>query len=191
MMRSARFLVAAVAALVVALPASARVATKAEVKQRLLVMLSGFEHVPSRADWKRAGPTDRVAEALVEIASDGSARRSVRARAITGMRHAPAPVARRYLQQAVEDPSTLPLLRRKAAWTLGAVARETALPVLTPLLSSNDPFLREAALRGISEVPGPVATRTIADHAAREKTPAVRRTAEGLMAARSRKVDRP
>lgn len=186
-----RFLVATALTLAVALPASARVATKAEVKQRLLVMMSGFEHVPTRADWRRAGPTERVAEALVEIAEDGSARRSLRARAISGMRHAPTPLVRQFLKQAVENPTTLPLLRRKAAVSLGAVSREDALLVLTPLLSADDPFLREAVLRGIAEVPGKVATKTIKDHVALEKTPSVRRTAQGLLAARSRKAARP
>ena len=177
-MRDTRLLLFVAACLVVVAPSAGRAGepSKEEVRRRVEVLLSGYEHVPSASDWERAGPPAMVGEALVELARQDDARPSTRARAVSSMRHAPTPEVRQYLLATVRDAHAVPLLRRKAIQSLGAVEGDAALPVIRPLLLDPDPFNREAAIRGIAEVGTKAALEAVEAHDAHEASAVVRGT---------------
>ncbi|GMV44436.1 MAG: hypothetical protein AMXMBFR64_61520 [Myxococcales bacterium] len=154
--------------------------TQAMVEGRVEALLAGIEHVPTPADWEAAGPTEMVARALLDVAQRADARVSTRARALVGMRYAPTEGVRAYLESVASDAAALPTLRGKAALSLGKVAQGAALPVLTRLLESDDPALREDALRGVAEVRTREAINVLVAHEGREAVPHVRELARTL-----------
>jgi hypothetical protein len=155
---------------------------QARVTARVSALLAGFEHVPTEADWKAAGPEELVATALLQVATDAGARASSRARALSAMRYVPTEPVKAHLTALVKDSGADALLRSKAALTLGALGRDAALPVLGTLLGSGDPYLREAGVRAVAEARSEAALALLREHAAREKDPVVRATAEQLRA---------
>jgi HEAT repeat protein len=181
MNRTLRWTLSFAIAFGVAVPAAAQAPSKEEVKKRLLVMMSGFEKVPSPEEWKAAGPPELVAQALVEVADDVSMAPSRRARAVTGLRYAPVPAAATALERIAKDEKSLPMLRRKAVLGLGSVSQAASLPVLEGLLSSPDPLFRDAVLQGIAEVATPEAVKMVEARLAIEKSESVRKTMERLL----------
>lgn len=166
--------------LLVVSAASAETPTQGDVAGRVQALLSGYERVPTPADWQAAGPTEMVARALLDVAKRGDERTSTRARALTGMRYAPTDGVRAYLESVAVDASMQSVLRGKAALSLGKIAQQAALPVLSKLLASDDVPLREAALRGIGEVQSREAIELLVTHEGRESEAHVRELARSL-----------
>lgn len=150
------------------------------VLARVEALLVGYERVPTPADWEAAGPREQVAKALLAIATKPGERTSTRARALVGMRYAPTDAVRAHLLAVVGDAAAGPVLRGKAALSLGAVAQEAALAPLSKLLTETDAPLREAALRGIGQVRTRAAIELLAAHEAKEAEPHVRELARSL-----------
>lgn len=162
--------------------AKAPLTSQAEVEARIDGLLGGYERVPTPQDWENAGPREQVAKALIAAATRADARMSTRARALAAMRYAATDGVRAHLTAVVEDSTASPVLRGKAALSLGAVAQEAALPSLAKLLTVQDGPLREAALRGIGEVRSRAAIDLLAAHEAKEPEEHVRELARSLAA---------
>jgi len=129
------------------------------VDQRVKDMLSGYEHVPSAADWARVGTPEEVSAALVRIAAKPEGQTLAAARATSSLSFFPRPEVARFLEQRIADPKALAALRGKAAIALAGGFGDEKARVIAPLFTSLDDALREDAIRAFQRFASPAAER--------------------------------
>lgn len=144
----------------------------AELKPKVLALITGYELEPKREDWDKLGP--KALDVLVAIAQDDTALPSTRTRAIASMNHFDAPSVSTHLATFASQ-KTLPWrLRATAAEVLVARDGEKALPQVAPMLSSADPLVREAAAKSIARLGTATARKTLESRLEKEEDAAVR-----------------
>lgn len=142
-------------------------------------LLSGYEYVPSKADFDQVGP--EALAALQLVVNDPQALSTTRSRAVAAMAMVGDPLAEAVLEGLVFDASRPVGLRSHAARALGARAGSRAMPVLGRVLEDANPELREAGVRGLVASKLPAAKGLLEKHLSKEATPEVQAvTREGL-----------
>lgn len=129
------------------------------IDQRVKDMLSGYEHVPSPADWARVGTPDEVSAALMRIAAKPAGQTLAAARATSSLAHFPRPAVATFLEQRIADPKAPSALRGKAAIALASGFGDEKARFIAPLFTSNDEALREDAVRAFKLFASPAAER--------------------------------
>lgn len=148
---SPRWLLAA--SLLIATPAVGQEAPEEEaaeqatddVKQRVEVLLSGIEDVPSEEDWARLG--DAAVPALVEIARDRKAKVVKRGRAAIGLGNFDTDSSKQALRMLLVDSSTPTLLLRKSMIALARLEGPAAVQPVAKHLDHKSKRVREQAIK--------------------------------------------
>ena len=147
---------------------------QAEVDQRVLDLLSGYEHVPTPEDWARIGTPEEVAAALIRVAKNPQGRTLAAARATSSLAHFPRPEVATFLEARLVDTKVAPALRGKAAIALAAGFGDSKAKLIAPLFASPDEALREDAVRAFKRLASPAAERFLETRAKVEPSEHVR-----------------
>lgn len=125
-------------------------------REKILSMLTGFEHVPSAEELYAVEPDrDNLRATLLDIYRDKSAKKGARQRALTLMRHAPGDATLRAYEEILTSSSTPDADRRAAIKAYGACAGEKGEVTLTELLGHSDAHTRAAAAVELGELGTP------------------------------------
>lgn len=130
-----------------------------DIDQRVRDLLSGYEYVPTPADWARVGTPEEVSAALVRIAAKPEGQTLSAARATSSLAHFPRPEVATFLEKRIADPKAPAALRGKAAIALASGFGDEKAPVIAPLFASSDEALREDAIRAFKRFASPSAER--------------------------------
>jgi HEAT repeat protein len=136
-------------------------ASAADVKQKVMVLLGGIEHIPSREEFLRAGTDDQVVAVLGEVARDGAAKLRHRANAAAAMSHYPRPDTRKALEALINEEPLDEVLRRPSIKAYAFAFGADAIPLVSKMLEHKDRNTREAALRSLADIKTPAARQAI------------------------------
>jgi hypothetical protein len=136
-------------------------ASAADVKQKVMVLLGGIEHIPSREEFLRAGTDDQVVAVLDEIARDGAAKLRHRANAAAAMSHYPRPDTRKALEALINQDPLDEVLRRPSIKAYAFAFGADATPLVSKMLEHKDRNTREVALRSLADIKTPAARQAI------------------------------
>ncbi|MEO0326177.1 MAG: HEAT repeat domain-containing protein [Myxococcota bacterium] len=147
------------------------VAAQGPAPEVVRAMLSGYESVPSLAEWRRLGPeTLRVLVALYEAPDTAP---YVRLRAVAATAAFPTTATRTFLLRVASGASS-DLIAREAVLTLGRAFGDGARGELAPFLSHRLPLIREAAARALGRIGTPGCRALLEVRLETEGHPAVR-----------------
>lgn len=163
-------------------PTGAPQASQDEVRQKVMVLLSGIEHIPSKEEFNRAGSEDQVVAALDSIARDNSAKLRHRANAAAGLGHFPRPDTRKTLEALITEEGLDEVLRRPSVKAYGFAFGADAVPLLSKVLEHKDRNTREAALRTLADVKTPSARQAIEARSKVETDDALKKLAQETLA---------
>jgi HEAT repeat protein len=136
-------------------PGPATTATLADLRPRVVALLSGYEAVPTAEQWKALGP--EALTILRQLASDPAELPTRRARAVAGMAYVDNPTASDVLKSFATDDNALPLVRKSAVLALAVRDGTNAVPVISGLLADKDQDVRTGAARALGNTGGPAA----------------------------------
>lgn len=160
-------------------PAPTAPAPVVDVAEAVRSLLSGYEYVPSKADFDRLGPS--AYPAVLAVVNDGKALTSTRLRAVAALSMVSDARAEGALEALVFDAQAAVPMRAHATQALGARAGLRTVPVLERVLQDANPELREAAVRGLAASRLPAARPLLTTQQAKDPSPLVRDAArEGL-----------
>lgn len=120
-------------------------------------LLSGYEKVPTAADWAKAGTPEQVASALMQLAT--TERPVFAARATSSLGHFRSDEVRVFLQSRLTDRALHVTLRGKAAIALAGAFGDDAADTIAPLFAAPEVELREDAIRAFRRFAGTAADR--------------------------------
>jgi len=132
-----------------------------EVKQRVAVMFSGYEHSVSRDELLRAGTEQQLVTVLTTLATDEQAQFRHRMHAVTSMQLFPRAETKAALEQIIVDEKFSNALRRPAVRAFGAGFGADAVPLLAKTLDHGDRNTRDAAIRALAKIHTPDARKAI------------------------------
>ncbi|MEM1418533.1 MAG: HEAT repeat domain-containing protein [Myxococcota bacterium] len=115
-------------------------------------MLSGYESVPTLAEWRRLGPA--VLPVLIRLYEARETAPYVRLRAIAATAAFPTELTRTFLR-TVAQTATSDLIAREAVLTLGRAFADGIAEDVAPFLQHDAPVVREAAARTLGRVGTP------------------------------------
>lgn len=156
----------------------------AEAREKVTLLLSGYEYFPSREDLDRVAPADVMVDVLRSLADEADGRPAIRLRAIDALGFYSEPGAVRYLEQRVappaanapdDDPRTLRLMRHRAMTALGRALGERALTALNPYLDDDDLQIRLSAISAIGNFGGEAGKKMLRELKTRDTHHAVQR----------------
>ncbi len=131
------------------------------VHDKVMVLLSGIEHIPSKEEFKRAGSDDEVIAVLDSIARDKSAKLRHRANAAAGLGHYPRVDTRKTLEALISEEGLDEVLRRPSIKAYAHAFGPDAVPLVAKMLDHQDRNTREAALRSLGYIKTPTARQAI------------------------------
>lgn len=131
------------------------------VRQRVLVLLGGIEHIPSRQEFARAGTDDQVVAVLDGLARDKSMKLRQRAGAVGALGFYPRPDTRATLESIIKDPAVEEIVRRPSMKAYAAAFGPDSVPLLTQMLEHQDRNTRETAVNALGDVGSPAARTAI------------------------------
>lgn len=143
-------------------------------------MLSGFEDVPSLAEWRALGPT--VVPVLIAIHDDAQVIQPVRLRAVEAMGAYSTDEARTFLIRVMNDPHEGTIVVREAAEALAQSAGEGGIEPISRLFRSSDRSLREGAIVALGRIEGESARHQLELQRARETDADLRAQITALLA---------
>lgn len=144
-------------------------------RDKILSMLTGFEHVPSAEDLYAVEPDgDNLRATLLDIYRDKSAKKGARQRALTLMRHIPGDTTLRTYEEILTAASTPDADRRAAIKAYGACAGQKGEPTLVDMLAHSDAHTRAAAAVELGEIGTDSARSALEARAQVEPVPHVR-----------------
>jgi len=125
-------------------------ATAQSDRVRVRQMLSGYETIPGRAQWRAMGSdTLRV---LVALYSDPSEPAYVRLRSVSVAAHYPIPATRTFLRAVLAAPQQSDLFLRQALLAMARAFGASAKDDVAPFLTHPEPVAREAAVQALDEI---------------------------------------
>ena len=163
-------------------PAGNGASVDPDVRQRVLVLLGGIEHIPSREEFARAGSDDQVVAVLGSLSRDGSAKLRQRAGAAAALGLYPRPDTRAALEQLVQDPATEELVRRPSIKAYATAFGPDAVPLVRTMLDRSDRSTRETAVRALAGIGSPAARQAVSDHLKVETDASLRQVTEDTLA---------
>lgn len=148
MLASVRWL-ASLSFVVLLVPALAS-AQAAPSRERVREMLSGIEHTPSDADWRRLG--DGALPVLMELSQADGEAPYVRLRAVGATGAFPRPAVRSFLLAVARADGQSDLMVREAVVTLARAFGPAAVEDLGPFLRHDEVVVREAVARALGRI---------------------------------------
>jgi hypothetical protein len=123
-----------------------------DVAERVKVLLSGFEKVPTAEEWAAAVDPAEVAQALVAVANGDKEAMTTRARAVSALGFFARPEVHAALDSWLRDQERASILRRKAALAYEMCGVTLALPALRAVEKDPDDALREVVTGAIARL---------------------------------------
>ncbi|MBN4049423.1 HEAT repeat domain-containing protein [bacterium AH-315-N03] len=145
-------------------------------RDRVREMLSGIEHTPSDADWRRIG--DSVIPVLMGLYNDTSQPPYVRLRAMGATGAFPRAAVRTFLLAVTRIDGQSDLFIREAVVTLARGFGSAAVADLVPFLAHDEDVVREATAQSLGRVGGGAAMRALRVRLRVERDGTVRRAIE-------------
>ena len=142
-------------------------------------LLSGIEHVPTDADWRRLG--DGALPVLIDLFNSPAEPAFVRLRALGATGAFPRPAVRTFLLAAARVEHQHDLLVREAVVTLARAFGAAAVRDLLPFLSHPEVVVRDATARSLGRIGGAQAIRALRARLALEHDEGVRSSIEGAL----------
>jgi hypothetical protein len=133
----------------------------AETRQKLIELMSGIEHMPSKEEFLRIAPENQVVAVLSSVLTDGKAKMMHRTQAVAGLRFFPTPESRATFEALLTDTTTSELLLRPGVKAYATAFGNDAVPVASKLLAHTDRNTRESAVRALAEVGTPAARKAV------------------------------
>jgi hypothetical protein len=152
--------------------------TRGPLPDQLIGSLSGFEHVPDRAELARLGRAAELTSTLTAMYRDPSLPSFVRIRALTSLRFFPGAQSKTVLEQALTDPVTSDQARRAAVKAYGAGFGAQAIPLLDRLLVHHELHTRNAAAHSLVDMKEDAAREALRRRLPDEPEPLIRKTIE-------------
>jgi HEAT repeat protein len=146
------------------------------LRDQLIMAMSGYEHLVSKAELQSLASTDALVEALTAIYDEPTVRLVVRNRALTSLRFFPTPDAKRALEQAILAAGTPDVVRRTALKAYGAGFGDAAIPTVAKFLDHDDLHTRNAAARSLADLHTEHALAVLRLHLPLEKDSLVKST---------------
>lgn len=153
-----------------------------EVRDKVMVLLSGIEHIPTKEEFQRAGTEDQVVGVLDGIARDNGSKLRFRANAAAALGNFPRPDTRKTLEALITEEGLNEVIRRPSVKAYGFAFGAEAVPLLSKVLEFKDRNTREAALRALADVKTPAARQAIEVHSKIETDDALRKLAQETLA---------
>jgi hypothetical protein len=144
-------------------------------RERVRVLLSGFEDVPSDEAWRGV---DNALPALIELYADRSEPAHLRLRAVSAVGAFRQPAARTFLLAVANADGQTDLFVRAAVSALGHAFGRDAVADLTPFLSHRVTVVREAAARSLGRIGDEASRRALRARLGAERDPTVRQAIE-------------
>lgn len=136
-------------------------AASGATRDKVMTLLSGIEHIPSREEFTRAGTDEQVAAALDAIARDGAAKLRHRANAAAALGFYPVPSSRKTLESLINEPGLDEVLRRPAIKSYASAFGPDSVALVSKMLDHKDRSTRETALRALADVGGAPARQAV------------------------------
>ncbi|MCS6899863.1 MAG: HEAT repeat domain-containing protein [Myxococcales bacterium] len=152
------------------------------VYDKVMVLLSGIEHIPSTEEFKRAGSDDEVVAVLDSIARDKNAKLRHRANAAAGLGHYPRVDTRKTLEALISEEGLDEVLRRPSIKAYASAFGPDAVPLISKMLDHKDRGTREAALRSLAHIRTPAARQAIEARLKIESDDALRKLGQETLA---------
>lgn len=134
-------------------------AQAAPSRRQVRAMLSGIEHTPTEADWRRIGAG--ALPLLIDLYADRSEPAFVRLRAIGATAAFPGPATRTFLLAVARAEGQSDLFIREAVNALARAFGSRASADVAPFLEHDEPVVRDAAARALGRIGGRDATRAL------------------------------
>lgn len=142
-------------ALALLAPSAALAQSAPPTREQIVTMLSGFEDTPTLAQMRALG--DGAVPILIALYDDPAVIQPVRLRAVEAMGAYASPEARTFLLRLIHERGASPILVREAIEALGQSQGASAIPVISPLLSSPTRAIRESAIEALGAIGTPAA----------------------------------
>lgn len=137
------------------------VAVDPAVRDRVMVLLNGIEHIATKDEFARAGTPDQVVAVLDALARDNGAKLRHRAGATAALGLYPRPDTRKTLESLITEPGLDEVLRRPAIKSYAAAFGAESVALVSKQLESANRSTRESALRALADVGTPPARQAI------------------------------
>ena len=150
-----------------------KAAKVADLDHAVATLLSGYEHVPTTADWQRIGPPEAVAQRLTALASSGD-HAFERSRALSSLGHFRLPAVASFLKAQAYDVALDVRWRGKALIAWAFQGKEAVAPQVASFLTHKNPRLREDAVRGLRNLAAKSVAAVLTARAQTEPVPHIR-----------------
>lgn len=152
----------------------------ADLRDRVIALTSGFEHIPSKSEFDALGPADKLEEALLALVDDPAIKLNQRTHMLSALRFYPSPKTRARLELALTDPAQHANLRRAAVPAYGEAfgKDEAGTALLAKMAEHPDMATRTLAIKALKSVGTPDAQKAIDARIAVETEPSVKAAAK-------------
>ena len=147
-----------------------------EKKARLVGMLGGYEHVPSKEQlYAVEQDVDALRALLRAIYEDEAVKKGARQRALALMHHSPGEATTSYYEMLLDEERTAPSERRVLVRAYAALRGAEAVEVLSEQLQHEDGQTRAVSAVELGQLATPEAIAALEARAEVEREPHVRR----------------
>lgn len=151
-------------------------AQTAPSRAQVRALLSGIEHTPSDADWRRVG--EGALPILLDLYNDTREVPYVRLRAVGATAAFPRPAVRTFLLAVARADGQNDLMVREAVSALGRGFGATATSELIAFLDHDEEVVREVAARWLGRIGESEGTRALRARLTVERNASVRQVIE-------------
>jgi hypothetical protein len=159
-------------------PSAAVRAADPALKQKLIALMSGYEHIVTKDELDRLGEPEALTAALLAVHADPEVHLAVRTNALANLRFYPSPTAKAALEGALLSPATPDVIRRSAVKAYGAGFGQEAVDVLAKMLEHEELHTRNLAAKTLLQIGGQRATETLRHRLPNEREALVKSTIE-------------
>jgi HEAT repeat protein len=165
-------------------PASPALATAgdAKLRERLLALFSGYEHIVTRDELVQLGDTNQLTAALESLYRDPTVRPNTRVNALAALRFFPSPEVKALYEQALTASDTADDVRRSAVKAYGVGFGPQAVPLLGKMLEHPELHTRNAAAKSLGAIGDESAKIALRQHLPREQSALVKASIEEVLA---------
>jgi len=152
------------------------------LRYELLVLLGGYENIPSEDDLKERGSCEEVGTTLLSIVEDEAVPLYKQVQGVAALRFFPSDEAKALMEKILLDPEGNALLRRSCAKAYGAAFGLKAVDVLASLLQHPDVHTRDAAVQALAAIDTSEIEGVLLEHLDGETAPSVSATLKAVLA---------
>jgi hypothetical protein len=149
--------------------------------QKLVNVMSGYEHIVTKDELDRLGDPAALTAALLAIHQDADVHLAVRTNALANLRFYPGPIAKSAFEGALLGSNTPDVIRRSAVKAYGAGFGQEAVEVLAKMLDHSELHTRNLAAKTLAQIGGNRAVEALRQHLPNERESLVKSTIESSL----------